>query len=210
MLEPFVLWRVQPSVAIESSAGIKTGKQNEKAYGLRLKGQAMINLDYSWEAVLERGFDGPNGIRAWATSGGVAYRFDYAPVHPRLFAQYDFASGDKSPADGTHEAFDTMYPTAHDRFGMLDVVGWQNLKSSRGGATIEPRNRWTITTQYLDFWLASANDALYNSSGGSIVRDATGRSGTHVGEEVDVYSWYELNRHVNIGLESAISCREAF
>ena len=26
-----------------------------------------------------------------------------------------------------------MYPTAHDRFGMLDLVGWQNLKATRGG-----------------------------------------------------------------------------
>jgi hypothetical protein len=41
---------------------------------------------------------------------------------------------------------------------------------------------------------------LYNSSGGVIVRDTGGRSGTHVGEEFDIYSWYELNRHVNIGM----------
>lgn len=199
VLEPFVLWRVQPSVAIES-ARTRTGKQNEKAYGLRWKGQALLNLDYSWEAVIERGADGPDGIRAWATTGGAGYRFDQFPLHPRFFVQYDFASGDRSPNDGIHGAFDTMYPTAHDRFGILDLVGWQNLKATRGGMTIEPRHRWTFTVQYLDFWLANANDALYNSSGGVIARDATGRSGRHVGEEIDFYSWYELNRHVNIGM----------
>lgn len=199
-LEPFVLWRLQPGVAIETPARIKIGKQDEKAYGMRFKGQAFKELDYSWEVVLERGFDGPNGIHAWGTGGGAGYRFAPVRTHPRLFGQYDFASGDRSPADGRHGTFDTMYPTAHDRFGILDLVGWQNLKATRGGATIEPRHRWTVTAQYLDFWLASANDALYNSSGGVIVRDGTGRSGTHVGEEFDVYSWYELNQHVNIGV----------
>jgi hypothetical protein len=32
------------------------------------------------------------------------------------------------------------------------------------------------------------------------VRDVTGKSGTHVGEEFDVYTWFELNRQVNFGL----------
>ena len=200
VLEPFVIWRVQPSVPIETSARIKTAKQDEKAFGLRFKGRAVGDLDYSWETIFERGSDGSNGIRAWGTSGGAGYRFNRIPGHPRLFSQYDFASGDTSPADGAHQTFDTMYPTAHDRFGILDLVGWQNLQAVRGGATIEPHHRWTITAQFLDFSLASATDALYNSSGGIIVRDTTGRSGTHVGEEVDVYTWYELNRHVNIGV----------
>ena len=71
--------------------------------------------------------------------------------------------------------------------------------AERAGFTIEPRRRWTVTAQYLDFWLASATDSLYNTSGGSIVRDATGKSGTHIGEEFDAYTWFELNSHVNLG-----------
>jgi hypothetical protein len=27
----------------------------------------------------------------------------------------------------------------------------------------------------------------------------TGKSGTHTGEELDAYTWYEVNRHVNLG-----------
>jgi Alginate export len=92
-----------------------------------------------------------------------------------------------------------MYPTAHDRFGITDQFGWQNTVAIRGGMTIEPHRRWTISAQYLNFWLASAADGLYNTSGSLLFRDSSGRSGTHVGEEFDVYTWYELNRHVNIG-----------
>ncbi|HVP00389.1 MAG TPA: alginate export family protein [Bryobacteraceae bacterium] len=198
-LEPFALWRVQQAVAIVA-AKPTVGKQNEFAYGLRFKGQTLRSLDYSVESILERGTDGPNGIRAWAASLGASYRIDKARAKPRVFWQFDYASGDRNPSDGTQNTFDTMYPTAHDRFGITDQFGWQNIIAQRAGLTIEPRHRWTVTGQYLDFWLAQASDALYNTSGGVILRDATGRSGTHIGREFDAYTWYELNRHVNIGV----------
>ncbi|HEY2380065.1 MAG TPA: alginate export family protein [Terriglobia bacterium] len=198
VLEPFVLWRTQPSVALEAAAS-RNGKQNERAYGVRLKGKAKGMLDYSAEAIAERGSDGPNAIHAWASTIGVAYRFESLRGQPRLFTQYDFAAGDSHSTDGIHGTFDTMYPTAHDRFGITDQFGWQNISASRGGITVEPHHRWTLTAQYINFSLATASDGLYNTSGGLIVRDATGRSGTHIGEECDVYSWYELNGHVNVG-----------
>jgi len=200
VLEPFVLWRVQPSVAIETTAKIKNGRQDEKVYGLRFKGFVLKNLDYSAEWIGEHGSDGPNTIDAWATTFGAAYRVEPIRSKPRVFWQADYASGDKNPSDGTHSTFDTMYPTAHDRFGIADQFGWQNIVAERAGLTIEPRPRWTVTGQYLDFWLASATDSLYNTSGGSIVRDSTGKSGTHIGREADVYTWWELNRHVNVGV----------
>jgi len=200
VLEPFVLWRLQPSVAIETTAKVKTGRQDEWAYGFRFKGLTLKNFDYSTEWVGEAGSDGPNDIKAWATTDGVAYRLDSLWGKPRAFWQFDYASGDKNPTDGEHGTFDTMYPTAHDRFGITDQFGWQNIVAERAGVTIEPHRRWTVTGQWLDFWLASATDALYNSSGSSIVRDTTGSSGRHVGQEGDVYTWFELTRHFNVGV----------
>ncbi len=199
-LEPFVLWRVQPSVPIAVTLSSKKGKEDMKAYGLRLKGKVRTDLDYSIEAALEGGSDGPDPVRAWALTGGAAYQFRSLPARPRVFAQYDFASGAENPSDGVHRTFDTIYPTAHDRFGILDLFGWQNIRSWRGGATIMPHRRWTVTGQYLNFWVASANDAVYNSSGGVIAYSTVpAQFGAHLGEEADVYTWYELNRHLNIG-----------
>ena len=198
--EPFVLWRVQPSVAIETTAKIKTGRQSEWASGFRFKGLLWKDFDYSGEYIVEHGSDGPNGINAFATTDGVGYQLQQVWWKPRVFWQYDYASGDKNPTDGVHGTFDTMYPTAHDRFGISDLFGWQNIVSERAGLTIEPRHRWTVTGQYLDLWLAQRRDALYNTSGAAIVRDTTGKSGAHVGQEFDAYTWYELNRHVNVGV----------
>jgi hypothetical protein len=189
-LEPFVLWRVQ-----RTTAGIK---MNEKIYGYRFKGRGFPRLDYSVEVVLEDGTAGSGKIRAWAATTGAGYRLEAVPWRPRFFGQYDFASGN-GPEARTRGTFDTVYPTAHDRLGILDLFGWQNIKSLRGGLTLRPRRRWTVTTQYLNFNLASTSDALYDSSGAVLVRDTGGHSGTHIGDEADIYSWYELNAHVNIG-----------
>lgn len=45
----------------------------------------------------------------------------------------------------------------------------------------------------------SATDALYNTPGGAIVRNTAGTAGTHIGNEADAYTWYEINRHLNFG-----------
>jgi hypothetical protein len=198
-LEPFVLWRVNPSVTVEGPKKNTTGHESEQAYGLRYKGLLFNNFDYSLEGIREVGTDGTNNIQAWGTTDGLAYRFSSMYWKPRVFSQYDYASGDKNPHDGVHGTFDTMYPTAHDRFGITDQFGWENIKAVRAGATVEPHNRWTVTAQWLDFWLVSATDSLYNTSGGSIVRNTAGTAGTHIGEEADLYTWYEINRHVNLG-----------
>jgi len=198
-LEPFVLWRVAPSTAVETTAKVKTGRLDDKTYGFRFKGAAVTYLDYTFEVAGQAGSAGPNQLRAWATQFGAGYRLNQLPWQPRAFGTYDYASGDKNPTDGKRGTFDTLSPNAHDRFGMSDLFGWQNIKSLRSGVTIEPVRRWSVTGQYLNFYLASATDALYNSSGGAIARDATGKAGTHVGEEFDAYTWFELNRHVNIG-----------
>jgi hypothetical protein len=197
-IEPFALWRVAPSVPIEASE-FTTGHLDEKAYGVRVRGTGIANFDYRYEWILERGEAGPNKIHAWATTAALGYTLASQQWKPRFFAGFDYASGDKNPTDGTHGTFDTMYPTAHDRFGIADQFGWQNIVAWRSGVTITPHRRWSVTAQYVDLWLANARDAAYNSSGSVILRDITGKSGRRLGEEFDVYTWYEINRQVHIG-----------
>lgn len=199
-IEPFVLWRVAPSVSVETATKTIKGKLDEKAYGFRIRGKDIGNFDYRFELVGLAGNAGANSIKdAWATTFGGSYRLAKFPGRPRFFSSYDYASGDKNPKDGVRNTFDTMYPTAHDRFGITDQFGWQNIIAGRAGVSVEPHRRWNVGAQYLDFWLASAKDAVYNTSGGAIVRDATGKSGTHIGEEFDFYTWYEINRQVHVG-----------
>ena len=197
-LEPFVLWRVQPAEVVQPALRKTTGKEDEWAFGARLKGRPGSRLDYSGEVVGETGTVGADPIRAWAASEGVSYAFTSSGLRPRIFAQHDIASGDSNPSNGTHKTFDTLYPTAHDRFGIVDQFGWQNIDAVRAGGTFEPHRRLSVSVQGLDFWAVSALDSVYNTSGGAIVTNKVNH-GKHIGAEVDVYTWYELNRHFNIG-----------
>ena len=198
-IEPFFLWRVQPKEVVEPAAGKTTGKEDEKAYGVRLKGQAHTAFDYSGEAILETGTVGAQPIRAFAAQAGASYQFLGVAAKPRIFSQYDYSTGNSNPAkNGSHTTFDTIYPTAHDRFGITDLFGWQNIESVRAGITIEPHRRLTLTAQGLDFWAADALDSIYNTSGSAIVNNKTDH-GRHVGAEIDGYTWYELNKHFNVG-----------
>lgn len=197
-LEPFVLWHVQPSVTIEPAISNAKGKQDLRAYGVRWKGLLRSSFEYSFQAALEEGVQGNEPIRAWGTSDGIAYQRDSWWAQPRVFAQFDYASGNSNPSGGVHRTFDTIYSTSHDRFGITDILGWQNIQAMRGGGTVSPHLRWTVTAQYLDFRLAQANDALYGSSGNSL-GGGNPAFGKHIGEEADVYSWYEVNRHFNFG-----------
>jgi hypothetical protein len=198
-LEPFFLWRVQPAEVVEPAVAKTAGKENEKAFGVRFKAQAHTALDYGGEAILETGTVGSQSIRASAAQAGAAYQFLDVAAKPRIFTQYDYATGNSNPAhNATHTTFDTIYPTAHDRFGITDLFGWQNIESVRVGATVEPHRRLTFTVQGLDDWAADALDSIYNTSGSAIVNNKTNH-GRHVGAEIDGYSWYELNKHFNLG-----------
>jgi hypothetical protein len=167
--------------------------------GLRFKEQLHKSFDYGGEIIFENGKVATQTIQAYAAQAGTAYQFTGLASKPRLFAQYDYASGNSHPkTNANHSTFDTIYPTAHDRFGITDLFGGQNIESVRAGATVEPHNRLTFTVQGLDFWAASALDSIYNTSGSAIVTNKTDR-GRHVGGEIDGYSWYEFNRHFNAG-----------
>ncbi len=198
-LEPFFLWRVQPTEVVEAAVAKTTGKEDEKAGGVRFKAQAHSALDYGGEVIIETGKVGTQSIRASAAQAGAAYQFLNAAAKPRIFTQYDYATGNSNPAhNATHTTFDTIEPTAHDRFGISDLFGWQNIEAVRVGTTVEPHRRLSFTTQGLDFWAADALDSIYNTSGSAIVTNKTNH-GRHLGAEVDGYSWYELNRHFNLG-----------
>ena len=197
--EPFFLWRVQPAEVVEAASAKTTGKENEQAIGLRLKEQPNPAFDYGGEFIYETGKVGTQPINAFATQEGAAYQFLNAWAKPRVFVQYDYASGNGNPkANANHTTFDTIEPTAHDRFGITDIFGWQNIESVRAGTTIEPHRRLTFTVQGLDFWAANALDSIYNTSGAAIVNNKTAH-GRHLGAEFDTYSWYELNKHFNLG-----------
>ncbi len=157
-LEPFFLWRVQPAEVVEPAVGQDHRQGEREGWWRALQGASPHGARLRGRGDLRRRHGGTaDAFDAWAAQAGAAYQFLDVASKPRVFTQYDYASGNSNPAhNATHTTFDTIYPTAHDRFGITDLFGWQNIEAVRAGATVEPHRRLTFTAQGLDFWAASS------------------------------------------------------
>ncbi|HET7217573.1 MAG TPA: alginate export family protein [Vicinamibacterales bacterium] len=180
--EPYVFWRRDANLRSES--GVVDALHQVTAGG-RFVGKIPARLDYNLEAAIQRGSLGPDSIRAWAGHWQVRQMFPGRGA-PRAVAEYNYASGDADPADGIRGTFDQLYPTAHDKYGLADQVGWRNIHHARVGFDVTPIRATPITVSYHSYWLAEARDALYAASGAPIARVPSGAASTRVGQEIDV------------------------
>jgi hypothetical protein len=180
--EPFVFYRRDTNLRSESAV---VDTLHQTTAGGRLVGKLPARLDYNVEAALQRGSLGPDSIRAWA--GHWQLRQTLAARYaPHLIGEYNYASGDANPSDGIRGTFDQLYPTAHDKYGLADQVGWRNIHHARIGFDVTPIRATPIAVAYHSYWLAEARDALYAASGAPLARIASGATSTRVGQEVDV------------------------
>jgi hypothetical protein len=194
-IEPYVLWRVQPRVKNEFGA---VANVDEKVTGMRWVGKLPAGFDYGAELVDEAGNLGSDRIRAWATHFVVGETVNVQWT-PRVFAEFNFASGDKNGKDGIRATFDQLYPTGHDKYGLSDQMGWRNMKDVRAGMEMKPRKNVTTSVVYNDWYLASRFDAMYNASGVPMFRSATGTAGTHIGQEMDVIATWTIVKPLQAG-----------
>jgi hypothetical protein len=195
-LEPYFMWRLQPNVRSELGP---LGHLDMKVSGARWLGKVRA-FDYNTSIVLEQGSGAGDRVDAWAGHWLLAYSFPNVAGSPRLVAEYNYATGDGNPHDGQVNTFQLLYPTAHDRHGLTDQVGWRNIHHLRGTVEIKPRPKWTLTPSYNAFWLADARDALYNSQGNVVVaRVADGSAGRWVGQELDVTAAYSITSVTQLG-----------
>jgi hypothetical protein len=181
-VEPFFFWRRQSHLTTELRA---PGTMNFGTLGLRVAGKPSA-VDYDAQIVGQRGSLGDESIRAWAGHGSLGYTFAATPHTPRAFAEYNQASGDHNPIDNTRGTFDQLYPTGHDKYGLTDLVGWQNMRHVRGGLDVAIVKGWNATARYSRYWLADPHDALYSGGGVVLARSPTGAAGDNVGQEIDL------------------------
>jgi hypothetical protein len=196
VIEPYLFWRVTRDLPTETGT---RGNRDFKTVGVRWVGKLPLSFDYGTEMATQTGSLGPDDIAAWAGHWVLGYALPAKQFPMRLFAEYNYASGDKNPRDGKRGTFDQLYPTGHDKIGLADQVGWRNIHDLRGGIEMRPRGKWSITPSYHSFWLASATDALYAANGLAVARVADGSAGRRVGQEVDIATMYTLNKQVQVG-----------
>ncbi|HSS99366.1 MAG TPA: alginate export family protein, partial [Terriglobales bacterium] len=139
-------------------------------------------------------------ISAWASHWALGYTVPKARFAPRFFAEYNYASGDKNPTDNSKGTFDQLYPSGHDKYGLTDQFGWENISYIRTGPEFKFTKRWTGTVRYNSYWLADVHDGIYNSLGAVLVaRRPTGNAGKFVGQGFDLITGYKVNTRLTLG-----------
>jgi hypothetical protein len=186
-LEPYEFVRTSRDLRTEAGA---PGDLTSSTSGVRSAGRLSARTDYNVEAAIQRGSLGSDSISAWAGHALVGRTVPAGARNYRVFGEYNYASGDETPGDGIRGTFDQLYPTAHDKYGLADQVGWKNIHHVRTGLEVRPHARLALAGGYHSFWLASATDALYNAGGTVIARIPTGAPDRHVGQELDIQATY--------------------
>ena len=164
-------------------------------------GRSTGNRDgFLWEveANVQLGERGNEHIYAGSTSTGVGYNWAENPLNPTFWLYYDYASGDRNPNQGNYNTYNQLFPFGHYYLGWVDLVGRQNIQDLNAHLYLYPTNYTTVWLQYHHFRLDQSRDALYNAGGAAIRRDATGRAGRNLGDEIDIVLNFHLSKHADI------------
>ena len=176
--------------ALYLNESYSTGDTDFITLGTRMKSLAgkLNGFDYDLEAALQFGDFKGKDLSAGAIHAGTGYTFANAPWKPRLGIEYDYATGDSDPRDGSTDTFQNLFPTNHKFYGYMDLVSWQNLNNPAIQLKLAPGKNVSVQADYRLYWLAEAADGWYRANGVTKVRPpAPGKSpDSYLGSEIDL------------------------
>src|SRR5262249_18285553 len=122
----------QNNAATVNSKGVVTKPATRTdfgTFGTRIKGDAkkLNGFEYDGEFAFQTGEVRGLDLTAFESHVGVGYNWFNVWGSPRLYAEYNYATGDSDPTDGKIETFQNLFPTNHKFYGYMDLFSWQNL-----------------------------------------------------------------------------------
>lgn len=190
VFEPYLLYKTGGGSGV-ASAGIRLASK-----------PAQANLhawDYQLETIRQYGRVNSLAHNAWAFTFLAGKTLAAKRWAPRLSAEYSAASGNSNPNDRHHRTFDHMLGTNHLFYGLVDAVGWQNMRNIRVGLDARPTKKLQFVADYHWLWLASSSDALYDVAGRATVRPKPGNTARSIGNELDFTLNWAASRQWKIG-----------
>lgn len=195
-LEPYFIARTILNVKGKDG---KLGNADTLAYGFRAIGTLDGGVDYSFEGIREGGSYADDAIGAWASASTVGWKVRRAPWKLRVSGDFINASGDSGVADHKHQNFDNMYGFNQPMNSYTGQFGWKNLREARFGTDMSPRKNLKVLVDFRDYWLATVQDGLYNSSGTRTVFNSKATS-SHVGESIEAQAVWSISKDLNVGV----------
>jgi len=193
-VEPYAFWKRDVNLLTETAT---RGTLSLATMGVRWIGKLPGGLEYNTDTALQTGSLGTDDVSAWAghytlrspAAGSLAFRTS---------GEFNYASGDSDPGDGTRGTFDQLYPTPHDKYGLADQVGWRNIRHLRAGLELTPWKGLPVAANYHSWWLNERRDGLYAAGGALLARVAAGAASAHVGQELDIQATKALTPQLQV------------
>jgi Alginate export len=196
-IEPYLFWHLGAGFRTEQGLA---ARRSTKTIAVRIARKPRDKLDYEAHLLRQFGSIGNDSVGAYAMNFDLGYTCSKARLHPRIYGDYAYASGDKNPLDGKINTFDQIYPSNHGLYGIVDLFGWQNLRDLKFGLEVKPFKKLTASTVFHNLNLANSHDALYNGIGNAVVRNAAGTAGTYIGNEWEGTGAYPFTKYLTSGI----------
>ncbi|WP_395740932.1 alginate export family protein [Prosthecobacter sp.] len=189
VLEPYWLWLDQ------REAGTMAQRRNLHTLGLHAFGQwGKANAwDYDLSLAGQWGYSGGLAQRAYAGHAEAGYTWSTA-WKPRLGLWLNYASGDSSATDKSNQRFDPLYGATYSFYGFSSYFSWQNIINPALRLSFQPVKTLKCEIIHRGIWLASSTDSWVKAGR----RDATGSSGSYVGQELDLRFVWQLSSFFDI------------
>ncbi|MGB9623266.1 MAG: alginate export family protein [Phycisphaerae bacterium] len=155
-------------------------------------------FDYDFSADLQFGEDGSRRHRAFAAYGELGYSFAH-PWNPRVSVSAMYATGDRNPDDSVRERFNRLFVNAY-QWSALSLFTIENVIGPKLRVSLRPAKWLSCDAYYGAYWLASDRDVWPMGRR----QDPTGRSGSFVGQELNVRLVFKLDPRVDI--ETGYAC----
>ena len=195
-LDLFYVYKYDYRGEIKGESG--TGNLHSHTWGFQAEGRAFKNWDWGATFAGQSGDYGKDTIRAYGANAKLGFTFP-TEWSPRLGGQFTWGSGDHDPTDGVHETFDGVYGGRDIFFyGYLNLFTWANLHDLEADFSLRPHRTLQLYAEYHNFNLDDPHDAWYTTGLSAYRRDPTGRSGTALGDEIDLRAVWTLWNHLEL------------
>jgi hypothetical protein len=135
------------------------GDERRNIFDVRYAG-GLSGFDWDLEAMGQLGSVGDKRVRAWAIGTLTGYTFSDLSWAPRLGLQFDAASGDRHPDDGTLETFNPLFPNGY-YFTLAGYTGYVNLFHLKPSLTVKPISNVKLMAAVGFQWRQTTADAVY-------------------------------------------------
>jgi hypothetical protein len=135
------------------------GDERRNIFDVRYVG-GLSGFDWDLEAMGQIGSVGDKRVRAWAIGALTGYTFSDISWAPRLGLQFDAASGDRHPRDGTLETFNPLFPNGY-YFTLAGYTGYVNLLHLKPSLTVKPTSNVKLLAAVGFQWRQTTADAIY-------------------------------------------------